>query len=152
MKLSELTNRELKNILRVNKIKYYSKLNKKDLVKKVNELIFNQNGGKKSGKRKNKKYTLIELIGGDPVDLANNTAVAARNNTAVAAINNSVVTTENNADRKKAAENNAVVAAAISENNEEVIAGNEKIKSNNENVSGNLKVNNKNDCGSCTVQ
>ena len=63
--LTELTNRELKNILRENQIKNYSKLNKKDLVKKVNQLIKAQNG-EKSGKRKNinKKYTLKELIGG----------------------------------------------------------------------------------------
>ena len=33
--LTELTNRELKNILRENQIKNYSKLNKKDLVKKI---------------------------------------------------------------------------------------------------------------------
>ena len=60
--LTELTNRELKNILRENQIKNYSKLNKKDLVKKVNNLLNSQNGGKK----KNKKYTLKKLIGGAP--------------------------------------------------------------------------------------
>jgi len=57
MGLSELTNRELKNILRENQVKNYSKFNKKDLVKKVNQLIKEQNGGKK-------KYKLNELIGG----------------------------------------------------------------------------------------
>jgi hypothetical protein len=42
-------------------------LNKKNLVKKVNQLIKAQNGGgKKSGKGGNKKYTLRELIGGAP--------------------------------------------------------------------------------------
>ena len=65
MELSELTNKELKNILRQNNVKNYSKLNKKELVKKVNQLIKAQNGGKgekiKNGK---KKYKLKELIGG----------------------------------------------------------------------------------------
>jgi len=65
MELSELTNRELKNILRQNQVKNYSKLNKKELVKKVNQLIKAQNGGK-SGE---KKYTLKDLIGGDPAEL-----------------------------------------------------------------------------------
>ena len=62
-KLSELSNRELKNILRENQVKNYSKLNKKELVKKVNLLIKQQNGGGKKS-RKNKKYTLRDLIGG----------------------------------------------------------------------------------------
>jgi hypothetical protein len=62
----ELSNKELKNILRENQVKNYSKLNKKELVKKVNQLIREQNGGK-SGKR---KYKLKELIGGeDPEEL-----------------------------------------------------------------------------------
>ena len=68
MVLSELTNKELKSILRENDVRNYSKLNKKDLVKKVNQLIKAQNGGK-SGKGKNgkkKKYTLKDLIGGEP--------------------------------------------------------------------------------------
>jgi hypothetical protein len=66
MVLSELTNKELKSILRENDVRNYSKLNKKNLVKKVNQLIKAQNGGgKKSGKGKNKKYTLKELIGGN---------------------------------------------------------------------------------------
>lgn len=60
MELSELTNRELKNILRENQVKNYSKLNKKELVKKVNQLIKEQNGGKSD----KKKYTLKELVGG----------------------------------------------------------------------------------------
>ncbi len=64
--LSELSNRELKNILRENQVKNYSKLNKKELVKKVNLLIKQQNGGGKNS-RKNKKYTLRDLIvGGKP--------------------------------------------------------------------------------------
>ena len=66
MELSELTNKELKSILRENQVKNYSNLNKKELVKKVNQLTREQNGGK-SGKRKNgkkKKYTLKDLIGG----------------------------------------------------------------------------------------
>jgi hypothetical protein len=64
MVLSELTNKELKSILRENDVRNYSKLNKKDLVKKVNQLIKAQNGGK-SGKGKNgkKKY---RLRGGSP--------------------------------------------------------------------------------------
>ena len=67
MVLSELTNKELKSILRENDVRNYSKLNKKNLVKKVNQLIKAQNGGgKKSGKGGNKKYTLRELIGGAP--------------------------------------------------------------------------------------
>jgi len=61
MELSELTNKELKYILRQNNVKNYSKLNKKDLVKKVNQLIKAQNGG--NNKKKNK---LNELIGGAP--------------------------------------------------------------------------------------
>ena len=68
MGLSELSNRELKNILRENQVKNYSNLNKKELLKKVNQLTREQNGGK-SGKGKNgkkKKYTLKDLIGGDP--------------------------------------------------------------------------------------
>ena len=68
MVLSELTNKELKGILRENNVRNYSKLNKKNLVKKVNQLIKAQNGGgKKSGKGENKKYTLKELIGGTGV-------------------------------------------------------------------------------------
>jgi len=67
MVLSELTNKELKSILRENDVRNYSKLNKKNLVKKVNQLIKVQNdGGKKSEKGENKKYTLRELIGGTP--------------------------------------------------------------------------------------
>lgn len=67
MEFSELTNKELKGILRENQVKNYSNLNKKELIKKVNNLIKVQNGGK-SGKGKNgkkKKYTLKDLIGGD---------------------------------------------------------------------------------------
>ena len=68
MEFSELTNKELKGILRENQVKNYSNLNKKELVKKVKQLTREQNGGK-SGKGKNgkkKKYTLKDLIGGDP--------------------------------------------------------------------------------------
>lgn len=60
MEFSELTNKELKGILRENQVKNYSNLNKKELVKKVNQLTREQNGGK-SGK---KKYKLKELVGG----------------------------------------------------------------------------------------
>lgn len=66
MVLSELTNKELKGILRENNVRNYSKLNKKGLLKKVNQLIKEQNGGK-DGKGKNgkkKKYTLKDFIGG----------------------------------------------------------------------------------------
>jgi hypothetical protein len=78
MVLSELTNKELKSILQQNNVKNYSKLNKKDLVKKVNQLIKAQNGGgKKSGKEKNKKYTFRELIGGLPLGLKNGTPANA---------------------------------------------------------------------------
>ena len=67
MVLSELTNKELKGILRENNVRNYSKLNKKNLVKKVNQLIKAQHGGgKKSGKDGNKKYTWRKLIGGAP--------------------------------------------------------------------------------------
>jgi hypothetical protein len=73
MVLSELTNKELKGILRENDVRNYSKLNKKGLLKKVNQLIKEQNGGK-NGKGKNgkkKKYTLKDFIGGaHPVDPA----------------------------------------------------------------------------------
>ena len=69
MGLSDLTNKELKNILRQNNVKNYSKFNKKDLVKMVNQLINAQNGGK-NGKKKNgkNKYKLKDLIGGEPPD------------------------------------------------------------------------------------
>jgi len=62
MRLSDLTNKELKNILRQKNVKNYSKFNKKDLVKMVNQLINAQNGGKK-------KYKLKELIGGESPEL-----------------------------------------------------------------------------------
>ena len=55
MELSELTNKELKNILRQNQVKNYSKLNKKNLLKKVNELIIfdiKRNGSKLVSKRR----------------------------------------------------------------------------------------------------
>ena len=61
MGLSELTNKELKNILRENQVKNYSKLNKKDLTKKVNQLIKLQNNtGKKinGGSNSNTKTNL----------------------------------------------------------------------------------------------
>lgn len=71
MVLSELTNKELKSILRENDVRNYSKLNKKGLLKKVTQLIKVQNGGsKKSGKVGNKKDTLMELIGGEPTTSA----------------------------------------------------------------------------------
>jgi hypothetical protein len=60
MELSELTNRELKNILRQNNVKNFSKLNKKELIKKVNKLIKVKNGG-----NQNKKYTFKNLSGGE---------------------------------------------------------------------------------------
>ena len=53
MGLSELTNKELKNILRENQVKNYSKLNKKDLIKKVNKLIKKQNGGEEDSQQDN---------------------------------------------------------------------------------------------------
>lgn len=68
MELSELTNRELKNILRQNNIKNYSKLNKKELVKKVNKLIKVKNGG-----NQNKKNNLKNLVGGDEDNPAEST-------------------------------------------------------------------------------
>ena len=43
--LSQFTNKELKDILKKNQVKNYSKLNKKDLIKKVNQLTNSQNGG-----------------------------------------------------------------------------------------------------------
>jgi hypothetical protein len=58
MVLSELTNKELKGILRENDVRNYSKMNKKGLLKKVNQLIKEQNGGKSK-----KKY---RLRGGSP--------------------------------------------------------------------------------------
>jgi len=64
MGLSELTNKELKNILRQNNIKNYSKLNKKDLTKKVNQLIKSQNNaGKKlnGGDNSNTKNTSVPI-------------------------------------------------------------------------------------------
>ncbi len=72
MEFSELTNKELKGILRENKVKNYSNLNKKELVKKVNQLIKAKNGGK-SGKEKNgkkKKNTFKDLIGGEPAGIS----------------------------------------------------------------------------------
>ena len=53
MGLSELTNKELKNILRENQVKNYSKLNKKDLIKKVNKWIKQQNGGQEGSQQNN---------------------------------------------------------------------------------------------------
>ena len=72
MEFSELTNKELKGILRENQVKNYSNLNKKELIKKVNQLTREQNGGK-SGKGKNgkKKY---RLRGGSPKKKNNVTA------------------------------------------------------------------------------
>jgi hypothetical protein len=64
MGLSELTNKELKNILRQNNIKNYSKLNKKDLTKKVNQLIkLQNNAGKKinGGYNSNTKNTSVPI-------------------------------------------------------------------------------------------
>ena len=64
MGLSELTNKELKNILRQNNIKNYSKLNKKDLTKKVNQLIkLQDNAGKKinGGSISNTKTTSVPI-------------------------------------------------------------------------------------------
>lgn len=55
MELSELTNTELKSILRENQVKNYSKLNKKDLVKKLNQLIKEQNSGKRNNRKNGKK-------------------------------------------------------------------------------------------------
>lgn len=67
MELSELTNTELKSILRENQVKNYSKLNKKDLVKKLNQLIKEQNSGKRNNRKNGKKkYKLKQLIGGGP--------------------------------------------------------------------------------------
>ena len=63
MVLSELTNKELKGILRENDARNYSKLNKKGLLKKVNQLIKEQNGGKSK-----KKY---RLRGGSPLKKGN---------------------------------------------------------------------------------
>ena len=45
IELSKFRNKELIDILKKNNIKNYSKLNKKDLIKKVKHLINNQNGG-----------------------------------------------------------------------------------------------------------
>jgi hypothetical protein len=45
IELSQFTNKELKDILKKNQVKNYSKLNKKDLIKKVNQLTNSQNGG-----------------------------------------------------------------------------------------------------------
>jgi hypothetical protein len=56
----------LKNILRQNQVKNYSKLNKKNLLKKVNELIKSQNGGNSK-----KKY---RLRGGSPKNSADTSA------------------------------------------------------------------------------
>ena len=64
MELSELTNKELKGILRENDVRNYSKLNKKDLVKKVNKLLNSQIGGK----IKYKKNNLKKMIGGEEND------------------------------------------------------------------------------------
>ena len=43
--LYEFTNKELRDILKKNQVKNYSKMNKKDLIKKVNQLTNSQNGG-----------------------------------------------------------------------------------------------------------
>jgi len=64
MELSELTNKELKYILRQNKVKNYSKLNKKGLLKKVNQLIKEQSGGNTENRTNGSKK--IRLRGGEP--------------------------------------------------------------------------------------
>jgi len=43
--LSILTNKELKDILKKKKIKNYSKMNKRDLIEKINQITISQNGG-----------------------------------------------------------------------------------------------------------
>ena len=122
LELSKLTNRELKNILHDNQIKNYSKLNKKNLVKKVNQFINKQSGGN-SSRRNNKKYTLKELVGGVPEDgetrvnnsinlpninsskpspppppqIRNNSTGVKRNNAVVLAGTNTAVVKKNNA-------------------------------------------------------
>ena len=45
IELYEFTNKKLRDILKKNQVKNYSKMNKKDLIKKVNQLTNSQNGG-----------------------------------------------------------------------------------------------------------
>jgi hypothetical protein len=49
IELYQFTNKELKDILKKNQVKNYSKLNKKDLIKKVNQLTNSQEGGGGNG-------------------------------------------------------------------------------------------------------
>jgi len=67
--LLKLTNRELKNILRENSIKNYSKLNKKDLVNKVNKILNIQQKGGKKYKLKNLNGGVADGLNGNPIPL-----------------------------------------------------------------------------------
>jgi len=132
MELSELTNRELKNILRQNQVKNYSKLNKKELVKKVNQLIKAQNGGK-SGE---KKYTLKDLIGGDPDELTK-----------------SLLSNKNREEKNKSntanSQNNPIQSITANSQNNPI----QSITANSQNnpIQTN-QANSQNSCGACTIQ
>ena len=101
MVLSELTNKELKSILRENDVRNYSKLNKKGLLKKVNQLIKEQNGGKTgNGKNIKKKY---RLRGGSPKKSENNSVAASVDAPVTATAVNSDATTNQSATAAVAA-------------------------------------------------
>jgi hypothetical protein len=154
----ELSNRELKNILRENQVKNYSKLNKKELVKKVNQLTREQNGGK-SGK---KKYKLKELIGGkDPEELEQPLSNENR-----------IIKNNPNSNSGKSRGNIPPSQAENSENKNKVSLANHLIESNTSQVSTDNTLtqpitsqkqvstpntlsqskNNENKCNSCSIQ
>jgi hypothetical protein len=70
--LYEFTNKELRDILKKNQVKNYSKMNKKDLIKKVNQLTNSQNGGGKNNYLSNIPQRMLESQRGQPgVSIAN---------------------------------------------------------------------------------
>jgi hypothetical protein len=182
LELSKLTNRELKNILRDNQIKNYSKLNKKNLVKKVNQFINKQSGGN-SNRRNNKKYTLKELVGGSPkegdgglpkegdgrlpkegdgdgrLEDKNSKALSASQLSAPlppqlsAPLPPQLSSRINNKEAIVSAQNLARTNAARTNNNNPVaIASAQNIAVNNRVAIAPQKGNNKNDCPACTIQ
>ena len=163
MEFSELTNKELKGILRENQVKNYSKLNKKELVKKVNQLTRKQNGGK--------KYTLKELIGGAPDELKQ--PILSNNNRKQKNGPPTIYTrepmgyqppspanipiTQNEKNRATLQQQQQPSAPALSQNEIKKLENNEEARQIKEATRLSLEnqVNNnkgKNECGACSIQ
>ena len=156
MELSELTNKELKGILRENQVKNYSKLNKKELVKKVNQLTREQNGGK-SGKGKNgkkKKYTLKDLIGGLVTNGKSTNQVATSNLTVATAppLQNSASATAPPLQKSASAISNLTVATAPLYSKEEQAEINNTEKQRQLSLESQVNNKGKNECGACSIQ